>query len=87
MYITVLPVCHSDTYLDSPDYGSMTLCRPGKVGLAPWHLDNRHAAGCNIATKAKCSNCDMKLGAESFPRLLAEASSQAIIQLILVGLN
>jgi hypothetical protein len=42
------------------------------VGLAPWHMNNRHSVGCNVATKAKCHDCEMKLGAEAFPQLLDE---------------
>lgn len=44
---------------------------PRMAGLAPWHMDNRKSAGCDVAVKPNCHDCDMKLGAASFPRLLA----------------
>ena len=44
---------------------------PRMAGLAPWHMDNRKSVGCDVAVKPKCHDCDMKLGAASFPRLLA----------------
>ena len=42
------------------------------VGLAPWHMNNRQSIGCDVKAKAKCRDCEMKLGAESFPQLLAD---------------
>jgi hypothetical protein len=42
------------------------------VGLAPWHLNDRHSVQCNVVTKSKCHDCEMRLGAEAFPQLLAE---------------
>ena len=45
---------------------------PRIIGLAPWHIDNRAGAGCDVFTKAKCNDCDMKLGVEAFPALMAK---------------
>jgi hypothetical protein len=46
---------------------------PRLVGLAPWHLNNRtHGAPCDWELKANCHACDMRLGAEAFPRLTAD---------------
>lgn len=42
------------------------------IGLAPWHMDDRKGVGCDVARKSKCMDCDMRLGARSFPALLAD---------------
>lgn len=53
-------------------YVTYLQAEPRMVGLVPWDLDNRHAVGCNIERKPKCNDCDMKVGAESFPQLLRD---------------
>lgn len=45
---------------------------PRMIGLAPWHMDNRKNVECDVARKPKCMGCDMRLGAQSFPGLLAD---------------
>eukprot|EP01052_Picozoa_sp_SAG31_P047729 SAG31_NODE_9683_length_1242_cov_0.966754_1_plen_382_part_01 len=52
-------------------YRQYLTSEPRMAGLAPWHMDNRNRVGCDVAVKPNCHDCDMKLGAASFPRLLA----------------
>ena len=42
------------------------------LGLAPWHLDDRGHEPCDVRHKPKCHGCDMRLGAASFPSLMAD---------------